>query len=366
MKSIKTSTNKYQHKLIILISTLNYVNSNLEQYTQNDILYYFNNNIRRNCQKEVKLKTLQNYLYKLEKVFKVTSNYHRHLGINMGTEVHYKLKYPKKVCYHLINKHFKEIKKKKYKSRVDSYFNKNCIENSSVKNRECFYNISNNKEEKRNSGKSIEKLQIRKYIEKCNFKSNIFSLILNLGLKKDATIEVCKMIKKAENLIEKNIFEKLNVVKVIEVNKLKNKQQKLKRILKEVKIKLENENYKSEQLEIEIKDIYEQYKNKPHFIIEKNKYEDLEKITEKLKNKFKQEKINIKENDTNIRNNIFNILIEQLRHKIKIEILIPILKDYLDKQKRLEYSKVFSNYYYCEILETVEPNKWCSQLEACK
>lgn len=187
-----------------------------------------------------------------------------------------------------------------------------------------------------------------------------------MGLKKDATIEVCKMIKKAENLIEKNIFEKLNVVKVIEVNKLKNKQQKLKRILKEVKIKLENENYKSEQLEIEIKDIYEQYKNKPHFIIEKNKYEDLEKITEKLKNKFKQEKINIKENDTNIRNNIFNILIEQLRHKIKIEILIPILKDYLDKQKRLEYSKVFSNYYYYEILETVEPNKWCSQLEACK
>ncbi len=353
MKSIKTSTNKYQHKLIILISTLNYANSNLEQYTQNDILYYFNNNIRRNCQKEVKLKTLQNYLYKLEKVFKVTSNYHRHLGINMGTEVHYKLKYPKTVCYHLINKHFKEIKKKKYKSRVDSYFNKNCIENSSVENKECFYNISNNKEEKRNTGKSIEKLQIRKYIEKCNFKSNIFSLILNLGLKKDTTIKVCKMIKKVENLIEKNIFEKVNVVKAIEVNKLKNKQQKLKRILKEVKIRLENENYKSEQLEIEIKDIYEQYKNKPHFIIEKNKYEDLEKITKKLKNKFKQEKINIKENDTNIRNNIFNILIEQLRHKIKIEILMPILKDYLDKQKGLEYSKVFSNYYYYEILETV-------------
>ncbi|QFP42712.1 hypothetical protein F9Y90_06410, partial (plasmid) [Borrelia miyamotoi] len=76
MRSIKKTKNKHQQNLITLISTLNYVNLNLEQYTQSDILHYFNGNMKRNGQKETKLKTLQNYLYKLEKIFKVTNNYH--------------------------------------------------------------------------------------------------------------------------------------------------------------------------------------------------------------------------------------------------------------------------------------------------
>ncbi|WP_331712189.1 plasmid maintenance protein [Borrelia miyamotoi] len=91
MRSIKKTTNKYQNKLIVLISTLNYMNTTFEQYTQRDILHYFNGNMKRNGQKETKLKTLQSYLYKLEKEFKVTINYHRHLGINMGTEIYYAL-----------------------------------------------------------------------------------------------------------------------------------------------------------------------------------------------------------------------------------------------------------------------------------
>ncbi len=116
MKNTKIPNNKYQHKLIVLISTLNYINSTLEQYTQSDLLYYFNSNMKRNGQREIKIKTLQNYLYKLGTVFKVTNNYYRHLGINMGTEVYYKLKYSKKECYRIVNKHFKDLKRINIKS----------------------------------------------------------------------------------------------------------------------------------------------------------------------------------------------------------------------------------------------------------
>ncbi len=105
MENIKVPNNKYHHKLIVLISTLNYINSNLE------------------------------HLYKLGTVFKITNNYYKHLGINMGTEVYYKFKYSKKECHRILNKHFKDIKKNKYKIRVNSYFKKNCIKNSRVEKR---------------------------------------------------------------------------------------------------------------------------------------------------------------------------------------------------------------------------------------
>ncbi|WP_233275085.1 plasmid maintenance protein, partial [Borrelia anserina] len=49
-KESKRKFNKHQHKLIVLISTLNYMNSNLKKYTQSNILYYFNNNLKRNGQ----------------------------------------------------------------------------------------------------------------------------------------------------------------------------------------------------------------------------------------------------------------------------------------------------------------------------
>ncbi|WP_215537640.1 plasmid maintenance protein [Borreliella bavariensis] len=361
MENIKVPNNKYQHKLIVLISTLNYINSNLEQYTQSDVLYYFNSNLKRNGQREVKIKTLQSYLYKLGTVFKITNNYYKHLGINMGTEVYYKLKYSKKECYRIVNKHFKDTKKNKYKIRVNSYFKKNCIKNSSVEKKECYCNIYNNKKEKKKNIVSTEKLQIKKYIKKCNFQSNIFYSILNLRLEKKDAIEVCKMLKRFENSIEKKVYRKINGIKLITASRLKNKQKELKRILNKIKNGLENENYDNKQLEIQIKDIYKQYKNKPHFIIENNKYYDLEKIVVKLKNNLKHVKTNTKESKTNIKNNIFNILIEQLKNKVEIEILIPILKNYLNKQNKLEYSKVLSNYYYYEILKKIEPNERYSQ-----
>ncbi|AHH11751.1 Hypothetical protein BCO_0129708 (plasmid) [Borrelia coriaceae ATCC 43381] len=56
MKSTKKTTNKYQHKLIVLISTLNYMNLNLKQYTQSNVLYYFNNNMKKMTTRKLNLK----------------------------------------------------------------------------------------------------------------------------------------------------------------------------------------------------------------------------------------------------------------------------------------------------------------------
>ncbi|UPA13775.1 plasmid maintenance protein [Borrelia turicatae] len=351
MGSIKKITNKHQHKLIVLVSTLDYVNLNLKQYTQSNILYYFNNNMKKNDQKPIKLKTLQSYLYKLEKILGVTINYYRHLGVNMGTEVHYKLKYSKKECHHIINKHFRDKKEERYKNRVSAYIEKTCIKNSSVEKRECLYNKYNKKEEDKNT-KSIERLQIEKYARKCNFKSNAFLSILNLEAEKDFKIQSLKAIKKTEN----HKYEEINGIKPNN-SKLKKKQKELSLILDEIKANLENEGYNSRQLEIQIQNVYKQYKNKPHFIIEKDKYSDLEKIIGKLKKTVEYTKKNTQKDEKDIRNNVFSILLEQLRSKMDTSVLVQILKNYLSKQNKLEYNKVFSNHYYYELLELMEDNK---------
>ncbi|AHH04365.1 Hypothetical protein BHY_1414 (plasmid) [Borrelia nietonii YOR] len=38
-------------------------------------------------------------------------------------------------------------------------------------------------------------------------------------------------------------------------------------------------------------------------------------------------------------------------------VLVPMLKGYLGRQDKLEYNKVFDNYYYYEFLELVKDNK---------
>ncbi|UPA11056.1 hypothetical protein bpSLO_000867 (plasmid) [Borrelia parkeri] len=357
MKSTNKTTNKHQHKLIVLISTLDYVNLNLKKYTQSNILYYFNGNLRRNGHKETTLKTLQKYLYKLEKVLGVTINYHKHLGVNMGTEIHYKLKYSKKECHCIINKHFRDKKEEKYQKRVNIYLKKRCNKKENVEKAACLYNKYNKKEENKNNTKTIEKLQVEKYAKKCNFKSNAFLSILNLEADKDFKIQSFKAIKIAEN----SGYRRINDIKPNN-SKLKNKQKELSKILDEIKANLENEGYDNKQLEIQIQNVYEQYKNKPHFIIERDKYSDLKKIIEKLKKTVECANKNVKESERDIRNNVFSILLEQLKHKVDISVLVPILKNYLSKQNKLEYDKVFSNHYYYELLELMEDNKDYLQL----
>lgn len=342
--------NKLQHKLIVFISTLKYINSKYKKYTQSNILYYFNENLKRNGQLTVKLKTMQNYLYKLEKEIKVTTNYHKHLGVNCGTEIYYKLNYPKKECYLKINKYFKEKKDIRFQTRVNRYLKDKFTKEGNLNLEECINNNNNIKEEKENG--EIEKYQLKKYFNKCNFLSKKVLPILNLNISKDKLIEIMKIIKRIEINLIKNKHNNNNINKIC----FKKKQTKLKKILDNVQKELETKGYNVQQLKTHIQNIYKNYKFKPHFIIENQKYKDLNNIKQKLEKSIERKKESSLKNYNHIKINIFSILIEQLKKESTIEILKPIIKTYLNSIKKLEYNKVFNTYYY-ELLETIKKEK---------
>ncbi|ACN93410.1 hypothetical protein BSV1_R32 (plasmid) [Borreliella finlandensis] len=339
--------NKLQHKLIVLISTLNYINKKYQKYTQNNILYYFNENLKRNGQATTTLRTMQKYLYRLEKEIKITTNYHKHLGVNFGTEIYYQLNYPKKECYLKINEYFKEKKLSRFQNRVKRFLKDKFTKEGNVDLGQSINNKNNNikKEEEKNN--QIEKYQIKKYFNKCNFMSKKTLLILNLDINKDNLIEVLKIIKRIEISLTEN--------KNIRLNKscFKEKQNKLKKVLNNTQKQLEKKGYNTEQLEKNIKKVYENYKFKPHFIIENYKYKDLDIIKRKLEKSIEIKKENSQKDYEHIKINILNILIEQLKKESRIEILKPILKDYLNSKNKLEYNKVFDMYYY-EVLELIK------------
>ncbi|QMU99860.1 peptide transporter (plasmid) [Borrelia sp. A-FGy1] len=366
---LKKYQNKYQHKLIVLISTLSFMNEQYKKYNQSNILYYYNNNLKRNGQHLVKIKTLQNYLYKLEKIFKVTINYYKHLGKNFGTEVYYTLKYPKKKCHYEINKHFKIKKENKFQIRIKKHNVKTLNKNSSVEKRECFTSINNNKK------------KIENYIEKCNFRTKLPSLILEMQIPNEHKINHLRNLKRIENdlmctpnniiegrlsvIITKNAknpaylckkFKNSGYSKIIrnigkEGNNLNTKQERLKEILNEVEINLEKMGYQEDCVKKEIKRVYEIYKNKPHFIIETKKYKDLDKIIDKIKRTVKQIK---KEDKTEIIKNIFSILLEQLRYRTDIKELVQIIKQYLNDKQNLSYKYITNNKYYYDLLNIIE------------
>ncbi|MBB6213504.1 plasmid maintenance protein (plasmid) [Borreliella californiensis] len=341
--------NKHQYKLIVLASTLDYLNKKDKKYTQKNILYYFNENLKRNSLAPTTLRTMQNYLYKLEKVFKVTTNYYQHLGVNCGTEIYYKLNYPKKECYLKINNYFKEKKDSRFRSRVNNYFKDNVNKHSSVELVECLSNKNNNiKEEKRII--QIKEYQVKNYYNKSEIKSKSSLSIFNLDINQKTKIDVIKIIKRVE----------IELIKSFNANSnrscFKNKQKKLREILKNAQKELEKNGYNNEQLEINFQKVYQTYKFKPHFIIESHKYSDLNNIKRKLEKSIERKKENSQQNYQNLKINIFNILVEQLKKETNIEIVKPIIKEYLNKQKKIEYNKVFDT-YYSELSELIKNQK---------
>ncbi|MCD2331336.1 plasmid maintenance protein [Borreliella burgdorferi] len=385
-KRVKKTTMNFQHNLIVLISTLNFINLNFKKYTQKNILYLLNKNLERNKQKLIKLKTLQNYLYILEKKFKVTLNYCKHLGKNSGSETYYKLKYEKEKCYLIINTYFKEKiinKINEFTQRIKKF---NQI-NSSVK-WECINNTNNIYKYKeyrnihKNSKKTTNNEIIKKYLSKCNFKTEIPALIMNLKTTNSTKIYHLRNLKHIENdlkeidpkKIEKHISnvikENINnpgylckffrnsgykriIYKIKEPEKkYKNKNEILKKILEEKIKELEKEQYKKEDLEKFFGKTYEIYKIKPHFIIEHKKYPDLEKLVKRAKTEIPkiQDKM---VRQKSIKNNIFSILLEQLRHKVDNDKLIPTLKKFIENEPDLKYSKVFDNSYYNNLIKIV-------------
>ncbi len=255
----------------------------------------------------------------------------------------------------MINKYFEDKKHSRFEKRVEIGLKEKLTKNGSVDFKECLSNKNNNIKEEKN--KKIEKFQIIKYSNKCNFKcKEILPFILNLDVNKDAKIKMLKVSK----IIEIKILKHKN----IHFNKscFKDKQNKLKEILENTKKQLEKKGYNTEQLETEFKKIYENYKNKPHFIIEHQKYNDLRKITFKLEKSIELKKENSQKDCENIKKNIFNILIERLKEKANVEFIKPIIKTYLNSKKKLEYNKVFDTYCH-ELLEIIQNENNSPMLE---
>ncbi len=102
--------------------------------------------------------------------------------------------------------------------------------------------------------------------------------------------------------------------------------------------------------------MYEKYKKKPHFIIENQKYKDLDNIKRKLEKSIEITKENSSKNCKDIKTNTFNVLIELLKKESNIEVLKPIIKEYLNNKKKIEYNKLCDIYYY-ELLELIKNQK---------
>lgn len=287
---------------------------------------------------------LQNYFYKFKKL-NITTNYYRHLGINMGTEIYYALKRSKKDCYNLLNQYFRNKKTQRFQKRVNLYIKTNYNKKSNVKDGGCLNN-KHNKEEKENKRKTqINKFKLKKYTKKCNLSNDISSFIIDLNLKKETAIRLFKLISK-----EQYYFKKENNKHHLR-KPLQNKRRDLILILKKHKWIL-NVGYDKEKLKIQIRNTYQKYKNKPHFILESNKYKDFNQIKDKIKSNTK--KFDVQKHKDKIKINIYNILLDQLYYRINKTNLKAKIKEYLNKQKKLEYKKIFNNQYYNEIINLIE------------
>ncbi|WP_445436382.1 plasmid maintenance protein [Candidatus Borreliella tachyglossi] len=380
--------NECQHKLIVLVSTLNFMNNKFKKYQQSMILKYFNDNLQQNGQIHATLKRLQKYLKRLETEFKVTINYYQHLGKNLGTEIRYTLKYSKKECHNRINKFFTQRKLDRFQTRVKTHNKKITNQRGSVVKGKCLSNNSNNNIEDRRdklTKSHNNSYRITRYLRKCEYRTKLPSFILNLKISDDIKINHLRNLKRFENDLKhiptKVLEDKLRSIITNYVHnpkylykfnpkggyysilreikgdntRLKEKQEKLLAILKEKQTKLVNEGYNEKELGIEIKKIYNTYKDKPHFIVENNKYKDLDfRIARIKKTVTQQTKEDIEQEQKDIKSNIFSILLEQLRHKVDTSVLIPALKKLISNKKELVYSKIVDNTYYYELLSTIE------------
>ncbi|WKC58472.1 plasmid maintenance protein [Borrelia sp. P9F1] len=383
-----TCFNECQHKLIVLVSTLSFMNKRLKKYTQGQILRYFNNNLQQNGQKQATLKRLQKYLKRLGKEFGVTINYYQHLGKNLGTEIRYTLRYSKKECYNRINRLFAQKKLNRFQDRFKEYNEKivSADQRGSVVKGECINNSNNKEEERRDriAKNESNSYRVTKYITRCGFKTDLPSFILKLKVSDDIKINHLRNLKRFENdsrhISIKTIENKLKpIIKSYAYNpkhlykfnikgcyytvlreirgdnlKLNEPKAELRALLKERQAELVKQGYYERELDIEIGKIYESYKTKPHFILQNDKYKDLDLRIARIKKRVQRQiKEDVGQKQKETRDNIFSILLEQLKHKVDINKLRPALKRFIDSKDKLSYSKMMDNSYYYELLDRI-------------
>ncbi|WP_041177074.1 plasmid maintenance protein [Borrelia crocidurae] len=85
MRGISIHIERHQCELIALMSIIFYINNKFREYYQNRIFYYFNENLKRNGQKVIKSKILQNYFCKLNKTLQLIENPYNHILLLKST-----------------------------------------------------------------------------------------------------------------------------------------------------------------------------------------------------------------------------------------------------------------------------------------
>ncbi|WP_024654774.1 plasmid maintenance protein [Borrelia hispanica] len=85
MRGISIHIERHQCELIALMLIIFYINNQFRKYYQNRVFYYFNENLKRNGQKVIKSKILQNYFCKLSKTLQLIENPYNHILLLKAT-----------------------------------------------------------------------------------------------------------------------------------------------------------------------------------------------------------------------------------------------------------------------------------------
>ncbi|AWG43339.1 hypothetical protein CR532_04900 (plasmid) [Candidatus Borreliella tachyglossi] len=307
---------KAHNRLFKTISTINYLNTTLKPYQQQDILYLVNHHLSRDGLKPVKLRTLRKDLTYLVNN-KIIKKELIRLGEYKGSYINYTTtKYSiinLKALLCLDQEVIKRSVQAKYKFRKET--------------QERYYKKQNN---------SLKQNNPKKFENKNATKNEGVYIINNNNITKEEP---------QESVTSKK------------PTKLQLKQNELAKIISFSFSDLEKEGYNKQQLDIEKEKLYETYKLKPHFIIEHTKYNDLELKVKKLKKILPLEVKEVKEQQQKeLGNNIFSILVSQFENKIDRNELKPYLNEYLKTQGELTFSKIYNNTYYNELRNLLETN----------
>ncbi|QMU99790.1 hypothetical protein F0310_05075 (plasmid) [Borrelia sp. A-FGy1] len=428
-----------QTNLVILVSTLDFVNNKHKQYTQKYLYYCFTLNQKRFRKKIVSQETFRKYLYTLEKL-KITDNYCHRKGKQKGSEIRYTLLHDKKECNRLINNHFMEEKEKSFSIKFKAYWekkqNKSENQNKKILTKNTYDKYQCNNNNKNNNIKNIEKRENHsliktskesfkkdkknkknktrheKYANKCEFKStNILSLISKLDTNESNKINHLKNYKRIEleckntltNELEAIVFPiiknnyknpyylyKFNeygffnrIVEYFNGDKSKfevkdgviykknmyitkdfNRKRKdsLQKMIENVKQELIKKHYKQEDLDIEFTKLFDKYKTKPHFILEHNKYKDLSRFINYVKNKYYKVETS-EETEANNRSALFSIILDRATLKypsIEVQEIGFKVRNYMRTIENIEWALIKDNTYLYDFMDRLKNEEYMS------
>ncbi|WP_161555035.1 plasmid maintenance protein [Borrelia turcica] len=198
---VNECSNRKQTNLIILVSTLDFVNNRHKQYTQKYLYHCFTLSQKRFNKKVISQEAFRKYLYTLAKL-EITDNYCHRKGKQKGSDIRYTLLHDKTECHKMINNHFKKEKENKFSKKFDAYCkskNKRLAKKNTYDKNQCINNKNNNIRNiekrrthslskssresftKKETEHTNEKRRYEKYANKCEFVSlNILNLISKL------------------------------------------------------------------------------------------------------------------------------------------------------------------------------------------